>query len=790
MPTSLNLGSLIVDPSGRASLSGSSSGINFRDAIDKIIEAKRLPAVRLETRIDDNKAKIEAFKDLRGKLNTLRDTLNQLRGAITVDGAGNVFKSKKTFTSTFRTDGATPSAAGNLVGVTVGSNAAPGVHEIEVRRVAAAHKISSQAFTSLSTALGVSGTVTVGGANVTLSAGDTLADVRDRFNAVNAGTSPSGVTASVVSVSSTEHYLVLTKDKTGETIATTSGGTALADLGISADGGATFLNELQKPQTARFTADGLLNAKRFESDVQASASAKLNTLFTPANASGTFSINGTSVSYNAANDSLTDIANRISANVAGVTATVVADGLGFRLDITSASAITTTDTSGLLGDLGVDNDLVIERASNSVTDLFAGVTLSLFQAEQNTKIKIEVEQDLTAARSQVVAFVEAYNEVRRTINEQSLTETPDGTKGEDSGVLFADPTLGDIRARLATIIGNKVGGVSTAFAVLAQIGVEFVDNASLDDPIDKNTLTIDDSKLDEALLNNAEDVRRLFAFDFASSSSGISPLDYGAKTAFQVGGYTLNIGTVGLKNQNAATVADKDATLDQATSLAATTSGQFELNGTAITYDVTVDSLQAVADRINAAAIAGVTATVKATTGGSFLALSSANSPLSLANDTGDFLTRANFQPDTSIIDSANIGGAANGADNGTVTINGRVLTVTDQSGAEGLKLFYAGAGSESGVDLDFTVGLASELFFDIDSFTDLADGSIQAAIAALEGENVIAEERTGELDLRLDLQRDSLTRRFIAMETALQSLNRIRDQLDQFADLAAGSGR
>ncbi|MEX2649229.1 MAG: flagellar filament capping protein FliD [Alphaproteobacteria bacterium] len=790
MATSLNLGSLTVDPSGRTILSGVSSGIDFKDAVDKIIEAKRLPAVRLETRVTDNKARIEAYKELRGALNALKDTVNRLRGAVSVDGAGDIFKAKKTFTSTFRTDGVGPSAAGNLVGVTVANGAAPGVHEIEVRRVATAHKVSSQSFPSQSSALGIAGTITVGGRSVVIAATDTLADVRDRFNTVNAGTTPSGVTASVVSVSATEHYLVLTKDKTGEALAVTSAGSVLNDLGISANGGATFSSVLQAPQTARITADGLIDPDRFETDVQASGTAKINTLFTPTNATGTFTINGTVVNYNAANDSLQDLATRITTNVAGVTGAVVADGLGVRLDLTSASPITVADTTGLLGQLGLDNDLVIERSSNSVGDLFAGVTLSLFQAEPGTTIKIEVEQDLTAAKNEVVAFVEAYNALRRIINDHSESESQTGAKGEESGVLFADPTLGDVRARLANVIGASVAGVGSAFAVLAQIGVGFVDNASLDDPLDKNTLKIDESKLDEALLNNASDVRRLFAFDFASSSSNVTLLDYGAKTAFASGGYTLNVGTIGQKNKNSTTVTDKDALLNSAQSLAATTSGQFTVNGVVVVYDITADTLASVSNRINASLIPGVVATVKTGATSSFIAISSANGPLALAGDTGDFLSKANFQPDTTIIDSANIGGTADGADDGTVTISGRTLTVTNAAGAEGLKLFFSGTGAASAVDVDFTVGLAADLFFDIDSFVDLTDGAIQGAIASLEGENLIAERRVEELDARLSLQRETLTRRFIAMETALQSLSRIRDQLTQFTDQLSASSR
>ncbi|MGH6719087.1 MAG: hypothetical protein ACREER_07195, partial [Alphaproteobacteria bacterium] len=299
-----------------------------------------------------------------------------------------------------------------------------------------------------------------------------------------------------------------------------------------------------------------------------------------------------------------------------------------------------------------------------------------------------------------------------------------------------------------------------------------------------------EAKFDNALLNNPDDVRRLFAFDFSSSSSNVALLGFGGKTAFKSAGYTLNIGTIGQNNRNSIEVADKNATLNQATSVAATISGQFTVNGNAVTYDVTTDTLATVASKINALLISGVTASVKTGATGSYIAIASTAVAVTLGGDTGDFLAKANFQGDTTILDSANVDGAANGAANGTVSISGRTITVTDQSGAEGLKLFYSGAASTSGIALNFTVGVAADLFSDLEAFVNLTDGSIQGAIAALEGANIVAEKRIDEMDLRIELQRESLTRRFIAMEAALQSLSRIREQLDQFINLSTNSGR
>ena len=380
---SVNLGNLNVDSNGSVSLSGVNSGIDFRAAIDAIIEARRIPVVTIENRITENEEKIIAFQDLNTGLATLQSTIDGLRGAVSFGGVGDTFQNKRSFTSASRDDGQTPSVPGNLISVSLDNSADAGVHEIEIRRVATAHKIGSQSFASLTAALSLSGTFDIqfdpGSGpitkTITIDASDKLVDVRDKINNANIGTDATGVTASIVSVSDTEHYLVLTKDDTGADIdlinETGSILTAASGLGISEDGGTTFDNILQQAQTARFTADGLKDPDRLESAVLTSSTAVLNTVITPSNATGSFDIDSTTVNYDTTVDSLSDLASRITATVANVTATVVAEGNGFRLDITSTNpTIDVVDTSGLLRDLNVNDDLVIERTSNTVSDLF------------------------------------------------------------------------------------------------------------------------------------------------------------------------------------------------------------------------------------------------------------------------------------------------------------------------------------------------------------------------------------------------------------------------------------
>jgi len=548
MADALNLNSLSVDTkTGRVSFSGLSSGIDFKAAVDGIIAAKRIPVDRLEAQITANKDKITALQDLRTKLTALKDSLAGLRGAVSVGNQGNAFEAKQAFTSTSRADGTIASQAGNLIGATVSNAAATGNHTIEVLQTAKAHKLSSDKFTSSGSPLGFDAgdSFTINGKTVSVGANDSLADLRDRINNANKGTNPTGVSAAIVTVGPSENYLFLTADKTGQTITLAdTAGTPLQSIGIL-NGSGGIKNELQAAQTAKFHADGLLDLSNlaYESSLQTSGAAQ-------AGSAGTLTFRRDSdnavigtVSY-VATDTLADIAARITTNVTGVTGAVVADGTGARLEITGGAAFSISETGAgaALDDLGIDNKRrVIERQTNTVSDLFNGVTLSLYQAEKGTTISIDIDHDLNAVKTQVTKFVNAFNEVRSFINEHTARDPTTGELVGENPVLNTSQALRDASTQLSAMLGNGVDGVSQGFRVLAQIGVTFIPRDQNTDPLLDNTLRIDDSKIDTALLANLDDVRRLFSFDFSASDPRVSLLGFDRNTDYSATGYVLNL---------------------------------------------------------------------------------------------------------------------------------------------------------------------------------------------------------------------------------------------------------
>lgn len=806
MASTLNVSGLNVDSSGKVTFSGLSSGIDIQAAINGIMAAKQIPVDTLTQKITDNQAKISALNDLTTKLNALRSSLTNLRGAITVDNSTNAFAAKQTYASTSRTDGQTASAAGNLIGVTVSNQAATGTHTLEIRRVAAAEKIGSKTFSSQTTALGLSGsfdiTGSTGTATITVSASDTLQDIRDRINNANVGTSAIGASANIVQVSSNQFILTVTNTTTGTDMSfanETGGVLGAAGLGLYDSAGGTFLNELQKQQTAEFTVDGLTDPGKFQSDLVPNASTKLSTIAPNATYPGTIGITvgASTVNVNyASTDSIQDLANNINAAItaagagnavfdAGTTASVVTDGSGVRLVIsdTTGDAISFTDPGGLVPGIGLDNALVVERSSNTITDLFQGVTLSLFGAEEGTTIKLEIDQDLAGVKSAIQGFVTAYNDVKSFLNTQQLTDPTTGEKSANAGVLFGSPTVSTVASQLAAAVGGVVDGADADFSVLAQIGITFADPTTVSDPTQGNTLLLDENKLDAALTANPSDVQRLLAFQFTSSDSRVSLLGFSGKTAHSASGYTLNIGNVGPAQQTGAAVLDKNAFLNDAVnSLGTTTAGSFQINGIAISYDPAVDTLQTLADNINAASVPGVTASVVADGSNFRLRINSTTNPIVVSGDTGDLVSTLALATDTYLVGSANINGAANGASDGSVTVNttARTITATDATGADGLQVFYNGTADLSGVTINVTNGLGSELYSTLDSLLDSTTGVVQNDINSLTDQNKTANDRVTAMQDRLAIEKQTLTDKFNAMEVALAKNQQIQDSITQ----------
>lgn len=229
-----------------SAISGVISGINYRDLIDQIIKAETAPADRLRAQASALSAQQTAIGTYKGLLQRLLDAARALR-----DGSAFTRASAAT----------TVSAGSRALGTATASPfAEPGNYALEVTQLAQQQRLASTLATSASIPAGLAGTFTINGQSITVTASDTLADIRGRISALAAGADPIGVSATIVGAGTPQARLVLTSVEAGEagmTLEDTSG-TVLQSLGFLS-GPATIdpAAVLAAGQSAQYSVDGV-----------------------------------------------------------------------------------------------------------------------------------------------------------------------------------------------------------------------------------------------------------------------------------------------------------------------------------------------------------------------------------------------------------------------------------------------------------------------------------------------------------------------------------------------------
>ncbi len=187
-------------------ISGLSSGFDWQGMIDQLIAIDHRRVDLISNRKTADEAKLAQWQSFNAKLLALKIAAGDLKDA---EDFG-LFKASMT------TDSSTVKAS-DLLTVTTSTDASIGSYSLKINNVATAHKLSSGSFTSGATALGAdyAGDILINGTVITVSATDTLVNVRDKINGANSGLNPTGVTASLINYGNGDNRLVLTSDSTG-----------------------------------------------------------------------------------------------------------------------------------------------------------------------------------------------------------------------------------------------------------------------------------------------------------------------------------------------------------------------------------------------------------------------------------------------------------------------------------------------------------------------------------------------------------------------------------------------
>jgi flagellar hook-associated protein 2 len=224
------------------------------------------------------------------------------------------------------------------------------------------------------------------------------------------------------------------------------------------------------------------------------------------------------VTVDSTNNTLSQLAATINNQNIGVSASVIQDSNGYRLALVSTASgapgdITvsgnTTGLSFTKAITGTNASLVVDgipisSASNTVSNVINGVTLSLGSPSPAIPVTVNVNPDTAQATSAITNLVSAYNTVITEINSQ-FNVASDGSGG---GPLETDNSLRDVQAQLLGALSYSIPG-NNGIVNLASIGVNFNNDG---------TLSVDSSALNSALSSNFSAVQNLLQ----NSSNGFS----------------------------------------------------------------------------------------------------------------------------------------------------------------------------------------------------------------------------------------------------------------------------
>lgn len=480
-------------------LSGLASGFDWRSLIDQLMEVERTPARRLLADQALVQQRNQACASVVSQLKVLQTRVTALADP-------SLFESRIA-ASADETIATTEASAG----------AVPGSYSFNFLQLATAARQRGTAGIAnpLSTTSDVSsvllnqaafgevvrpGTLTVNGKQISVAATDSLQDLFDKISAATGGT----VSGSY--------------DPAADKIRLAGAGPII--LGSATDTSNFFdVARLYNNGTEEIVSSGALGRANLSANV--SASNLVTAISDGGSGAGEFQINGVSIAFNAATDSIQAILARINSSAAGVTATY--DRLNDQFVLSNRTAgdigIALEDVTGnFLGATGllsgalergkdllytVDGGEIQVARSNTISDASSGLPgLAVTAVKEGTAV-ITVSNDTAKMKSAIKDFISDFNKAQGLID--TLTASSTDAKGKvTAGTLAGDSDAYGIASKLRSLANATVGSLLDGVRCLEHLGITSNGN-------DNSLALSDETKLDAALSENLARVKALFS---------------------------------------------------------------------------------------------------------------------------------------------------------------------------------------------------------------------------------------------------------------------------------------
>ena len=519
------------------SVGGLASGIDTNAIIDGLTAIEENKVIREEKKRQEIEDKQEAFSDLITRIGNLSNKAEELEDKESF----NLFKAE--------------SNDKDIVTLEGDEGATAGTYNVEVFSLATSHKVASDSFAAINTALSLAGTFEISASKeaiendptettkeIEITATDTLKDVVNKINS----TDGIGVSASILKLDDGDYRFVLTSVDEGSepfTLKETSGnvlGTGAGELGLITDN-----QKMQSDFNFRLEAGGAA--------VGTSLLNELSTGLTANNldASDSITINGTDAAGNAITEvawnfdpdtnTIDDLISQVESAFGGsgnvsvslndsgeivvedltggtsemsMTLAFVDDGSGSTLNLGSSNVVNdfvSVVSEGKQSFYKVDG-LSVSAQGNTDDETVTGTKIHLHKADPGTIVHTSLERDMDGIKDKISGFIEEYNSLMGFIDEKSEVTVGDDDSVEEKGPFAGDSTIRRIKSEIRGLMTSQIDELSgtSNYTSLAIIGITS----------DKNdgSLKIDDDKLKKALNADFEGVRRLFIADGTSDN--------------------------------------------------------------------------------------------------------------------------------------------------------------------------------------------------------------------------------------------------------------------------------
>ena len=516
--------------------SGLSSGMDTAGMLEKLMEIERRPVQLLERKQTQILQKQGAFEQLDGIVKTFQGSVKTLNSRTTFHQFQASVSENKTLAHS------------------ISSQAAEGSYSIEVIQRAETEQFSSGIFASKTNTLNFSGNLVVNEQSITIATSDSLADIRNKINSANVQ-----VTASIISVSSEDHRLILAANQTGENginLSDSLDGSLLQQLGFTDSNGeqSSVSQRLSTDKTVQTTGSTNITSSTLFSEIDSGIVANKTISISGTNRDGQ-SVSGTYTYQNG--DTVQAFLDQVQ-TVFGTSSISLSieDGQIVVSDNTAGESLLSIDVdesnfgstdTNLFGDFSVTtkgqdrvlqsgqdarlkiNNINVTHETNKISNVIQGVTLDLLNTNAETgdpPITLRIEKDTSQIKSGMTEFVETYNGIVGFVKEQFAFDANTGV----SGLLFGDSTVRSVQTQIQRLIGTTLNGLTGDNKNLLSLGIS-TDRAGI--------ISLDDSALQSAIDSNLLSVEQLLRGEGTTTDEAIEYVGFNQHT--QSGTYTIDI---------------------------------------------------------------------------------------------------------------------------------------------------------------------------------------------------------------------------------------------------------